>query len=105
MPYKEEETETVLPFRGGFRRGSWNARQRFGTVLEWGGKISEPPKIPGFNNALFDIFPNKNHAKLRWKNTVRKIFYRASAQLSPVRHSTFFPCMNRRSSKIREKNA
>lgn len=48
MPYKEEETETVLPFRGGFRRGSWNARQRFGTVLEWGGKISEPPKIPGF---------------------------------------------------------
>ena len=27
MPYKEEETETVLPFRGGFRRGSWNARR------------------------------------------------------------------------------
>ena len=27
MPYKEEETETVLPFRGGFRRGSWNARK------------------------------------------------------------------------------
>ena len=27
MPYKEEETETVLPSRGGFRRGSWNARK------------------------------------------------------------------------------
>ena len=27
MPYKEEETETVLPFRGGFRRGSRNARR------------------------------------------------------------------------------
>ena len=33
MPYKEEETETVLPFRGGFRRGTWNARRAFGTEL------------------------------------------------------------------------
>ena len=41
-------------------------------------------QFPGFYNALFDIFPNKNHAKLRWKNAVRKIFHRASAQLKPL---------------------
>ena len=45
-------------------------------------------QFPGFYNALFDIFPNKNHAKLRWKNAVRKIFHRASAQLSPSHPST-----------------
>ena len=45
-------------------------------------------QFPGFYNALFDIFPNKNHAKLRWKNAVRKIIHRASAQLSPSHPST-----------------
>ena len=45
-------------------------------------------QFPGFYNALFYIFPNKNHAKLRWKNAVRKIFHRASAQLSPSHPST-----------------
>ena len=45
-------------------------------------------QFPGFYNALFDMFPNKNHAKLRWKNAVRKIFHRASAQLSPSHPST-----------------
>ena len=45
-------------------------------------------QFPGFYNALFYIFPNKNHAKFRWKNAVRKIFHRASAQLSPSHPST-----------------
>ena len=45
MPYKEEETETVLPFRGGFRRGSWNARRALELPSNGEVKYRGPRKI------------------------------------------------------------
>ena len=58
MPYKEEETETVLPFRGGFRRGSWNARRALEQSLRlylerpWASG-TEPPALPGTRVSAF----------------------------------------------------
>ena len=71
MPYKEEETETVLPFRGGFRRGSWNARRALLRPLYCllvGDNISVLLSALGTREALMAVL------EIIWRN-LQKFYY------------------------------